>query len=75
MRTIKVNVHDQRKRFRQLLDALVSNDPVDGCYVTGYTELKELGEIYANFTVCTAEDNVPYFDFDASQGKPEQSAT
>ena len=62
MPTVKVNIRDQRKRFRQLLDAMVSRDQVDGCYVTGYTEFKELGERYARFTLCLAEDKVPNFD-------------
>ena len=65
MHTIKVNIRDQRERFRQLLDAMVRQEQVDGCYVTGYTEIKELGERYAKFTLCLVNDKVPYFDFDA----------
>ena len=65
MHIIKVNIRHQRERFRQLLDAMVSEDQVDGCYVTGYTEIKELGERYAKFTLCLVNDKAAFFDFDA----------
>ena len=61
MQTIKVNIRHQRERFRQLLDAMVSEDQVDGCYVTGYTEIKELGERYAKFTLCLVNDKAAFF--------------
>ena len=61
MHTIKVNIRHQRERFRKLLDAMVSEDQVDGCYVTGYTEIKEFGERYAKFTLCLVNDKAAFF--------------
>ena len=51
MRTIKVNIHDQRKRFDQLNHAMMHGEPVEGCYVMEYRWTMEQGEMYARFTL------------------------
>jgi hypothetical protein len=56
MHTIKVNIRDQQKRFEQLLDAMLKREQVEGYYVKKYSELKELGERYATFTLREAGD-------------------
>jgi len=51
MRTVKVNIRDQRKRFDQLNHAMMNNEQVEDCYVMGYRWIKEQGEMYAKLTL------------------------
>ena len=51
MRTIKVNIRDERQRFNQLNQAMMKNEQVEGCYVMEYRWIKEHGEMYAKFTL------------------------
>lgn len=56
MRTIKINVRDERERFLRLYDAMMKREQVEGCYITDYKWGKEQGELYAKFTLREAED-------------------
>ena len=51
MRTIKVNIRDERQRFNQLNQAMMKNEQVEGYYVMEYRWIKEHGEMYAKFTL------------------------
>jgi hypothetical protein len=51
MKIITVNIRDQRKRFNQLMDAMMNHEKVEGHYVLEYTEFVEMGESYAKFTL------------------------
>lgn len=56
MRLIKVNIREQRKRFNQLMDAIMKREKMEGCYVVSYSEVKEAGERYALFRLSQADD-------------------
>jgi hypothetical protein len=56
MRTIKINVRDDRERFLHLYDAMMKREQVEGCYITDYKWGNEQGVLYARFTLREAED-------------------
>ena len=56
MRTIKINVNDERKRFLHLYDAMTKQEKVEGGYIIDYSWGNEQGELYARFTLREAED-------------------
>ena len=56
MRTIKINVRDERERFLHIYDAMIKHEQVEGCYIVDYSWGNERGELYARFTLREAED-------------------
>ena len=56
MRTIKINVHDERERFLHIYDAMIKREQVEGCYIVDYSWGNERGELYAKFTLSKVED-------------------
>ena len=61
MRTIKVKIRNQMKRFNQLNNAMMKNEQVEGYYVMEYRLVKEQGEMYAKFTLRDADDETTQF--------------
>ena len=49
MRTIRINIRNDRSRYIALLDAMLNRKKIEGGYVMQYSEYQEQGERYAKF--------------------------
>ena len=49
MRTISINIRNERSRYIALLGAMMSRNRIEGGYVMTYSEYQEQGERFARF--------------------------